>query len=62
VIQGGTPDTAFYRLSLESLRDPIVASGALTGAEVDEALRRIDDPATTYVSPLMVCAWGRKRP
>ena len=62
VIQGGTPETVFYRLSLESLRDPIVASGALTGTEVDEAMRRIDDPAATYVSPLMVSAWGRRRP
>ena len=62
VIQGGTPETAFYRLSLESLREPIVTSGALTGTEVHEALRRIDDPAATYVSPLMVSAWGRRRP
>jgi SAM-dependent methyltransferase len=62
VVQGGTPETAFFRLSLEALREPIVDAGALTDAEVDQALSRIDDPEGVYLSPLMVCAWGRKRP
>jgi hypothetical protein len=62
VVQGGTPNTAFFRLSLEALRQPIVDAGALTADEVDEALVRIDDPEVVYLSPLMVSAWGRRRP
>jgi SAM-dependent methyltransferase len=60
VYRGGSPETAFGRLSLESLGEPLVAAGRLSRAEVDEALRRIEDPTTTYVSPLMVAAWGRR--
>ena len=60
VIRGGTPDTAFYRLSLESLREALVESGALTEEEVAEALARTDDPEAVYLSPIMVAAWGRR--
>jgi SAM-dependent methyltransferase len=60
LVQGGTQDTAFFRLSLESLREPIVASGALTDDQAGEALRLLDDPELVYLSPLMVAAWGRK--
>jgi SAM-dependent methyltransferase len=62
LVQGGTPETAFFRLSLESLREPLVAAGALTEDQVEEALRQLDDPGAVYLSPLMVAAWGRKRP
>ena len=62
LIRGGTPETAFFRLSLESLRGPLVDSGALSEDEIDQALARMDDPEGVYLSPLMVAAWGRTRP
>jgi hypothetical protein len=61
VVQGGSPETAFFRLSLESLRAPLVESGALTDHEAEQALEHMDDPEGVYLSPLMVAAWGRKR-
>jgi SAM-dependent methyltransferase len=60
VIRGGTPETAFYRLSLESLRGALVESGALSEEEVAAALARTDDPEAVYLSPIMVAAWGRR--
>jgi SAM-dependent methyltransferase len=60
LLRGGSPGIAFYRLSLVSLRPGLVESGALSDEEVDEALKRIDDPERVYLSPIMVAGWGRK--
>jgi SAM-dependent methyltransferase len=53
------PGTAFYRLSLMSLRDAVIARGAVTEAEVDEVLSDMDADDRIIVSPTMVAAWGR---
>jgi SAM-dependent methyltransferase len=60
IYRGGTPGTAFVRLSLESLRGPLVESGALSEADVEAALAAVDDPTNVFVSPLMIGAWGRR--
>ena len=60
VYRGGTAGTAFMRLSLESLRGPLVEAEALTEDDVEAALATIDDPGNVFVSPLMVAARGRK--
>lgn len=60
VYRGGTPGTAFIRLSLESLRGALIEAGRLTEDDVEAALAAIDDPANVFVSPLMIAAWGRK--
>jgi SAM-dependent methyltransferase len=59
LIKGGSPETAFYRLSLEALREPLIESGALSEEEVATALARLDEPQAVYLSPIMVAAWGR---
>jgi SAM-dependent methyltransferase len=59
LIRGGSPETAFYKLSLEALRLPLIDSGALSEEEIDEALKRTDDPESVYLSPILVAAWGR---
>jgi SAM-dependent methyltransferase len=59
VIVGDTPETAFYRLTLETLREPLLESEALTAAEIDEALARLDDPERVSITPTMIAAWGR---
>ena len=61
VIRGGTTETAFHRLSVEALRGRLVATGALTELEIEQALGRLDDPDRTFLSPVMVAAWGRRR-
>jgi SAM-dependent methyltransferase len=60
VYRGGTPETVFGKLSLASLRDTLVETEKLEAAEIDEALESIDDPSNSYVSALMVAAWGRR--
>jgi SAM-dependent methyltransferase len=53
------PGTAFYRLSLLSLRDAVVERGAVTAAEIDEVLAEMDRGDGIIISPVMVAAWGR---
>ena len=60
LIRSATPDTAFFRLSLESLREPVVASGRTTDAEVDAMLADIDQPGRTFLSPILVACSGRR--
>jgi SAM-dependent methyltransferase len=60
ISRGGTPGTAFIRLSLEALREGIVGAGLLTNEEVEAGLAAVDDPANVFISPLMVAGWGRR--
>jgi SAM-dependent methyltransferase len=62
VMSGGHPGIAFYRFSLLSLRDPLVSSGAVTEADVEEVLAEIDREDRTLISPVMIAAWGRSSP
>jgi SAM-dependent methyltransferase len=59
VFSGGTPDTAFMRLSLEQLRPKLVESGAIDDGSADRALAAYEDPEHTFISPTMIAAWGR---
>jgi SAM-dependent methyltransferase len=61
LVRGGTPETAFFRLSLDSLRGTLLERGLLTGNEVEHALAGFDDPATTGITPILVSAWGHVR-
>jgi SAM-dependent methyltransferase len=54
------PGSAFYRLSLMSLRDAVIARGQVTEAEVDEVLSSIDDDSRWLVTPAMFATWGRR--
>ncbi|HEX6117333.1 MAG TPA: methyltransferase domain-containing protein [Solirubrobacterales bacterium] len=60
VVRGGTPETAFFRLSLVSLEDALLEAGAIAAGEAEAALARFDDPAEVMLSPVMVAAWGRR--
>jgi SAM-dependent methyltransferase len=60
VYRGGSPGTAFMKLSLESLRGALAEAGALSEADAGAALAAVDDPSNVFVSPLMIAAWGRK--
>jgi predicted O-methyltransferase YrrM len=60
VYRGGSPGTAFMRLSLESLRGAIVEAGLISDGEVERMLAHVDDPAVTFLSPVLVAAWGRR--
>jgi SAM-dependent methyltransferase len=58
--QGGSPGTAFIRLSLESLSGSLIEAGSLSQQDVDDALALVDDPSNVFISPLMVAARGHR--
>jgi SAM-dependent methyltransferase len=59
VVRGGSPPAAhFLRLTLEKLRAPLLAGGAISEAEFAEAVAALEDPAVTVVMPMTVAAWG----
>lgn len=60
VVCGGSPGTAFDRLSMLAQRGALLGSGALTELEFDETLRYLSNPANHVLTPLMFAAWGRK--
>jgi hypothetical protein len=41
-------------------RSALVGSGALTEAELEEALRYLDDPERRVLTPVLYSAWGRR--
>jgi hypothetical protein len=48
------------RLSVQRFREQVVASGALTEAEMEEYLEALSDPDMLMMSPMQVSVWGRK--
>jgi hypothetical protein len=59
VVHGGTPQDAFFRLSLLSLAPALISQGAIDEGIRDRALARFDDPGTALLTPVVVAAWGR---
>jgi SAM-dependent methyltransferase len=59
LFRGGEPNTAFYRLTLNSLRPVLEEQGIVDSADVEASLAGLDDPARTFVSPTLVAGWGR---
>jgi hypothetical protein len=60
LIRGGTPDTAFFRLTLQALQERLLESGRAQDGEVEESLEELDDEARTWLSPVLVACWGRR--
>ena len=56
----GNAGVDMFKLTLGHLREAMIATGRVDGAEVDEALRLLDDPAFIAMPPAMIAAWGRK--
>jgi SAM-dependent methyltransferase len=61
IVRGGSPLAAdFLRLTIEKLREPVLAGGAVTSQEFNEAVTALQDPDVTVVAPMTVAAWGRR--
>jgi SAM-dependent methyltransferase len=61
IVRGGSPPAAhFLRLTIEKLREPLIAGGRVRDAELSEAMAALQDPARTIMFPLTVAAWGRR--
>lgn len=57
---GGTPSARFWRITLEQIRDQIVASGRLTSQEFQRYQELLEDPGYRWLSLLMMSVWGRR--
>jgi SAM-dependent methyltransferase len=60
VIRSGTPQAEFFRLSIRSLRERIVAVGGVAGERVDAYVERMGQPGMTMLSAIMVGCWGTR--
>ncbi len=60
VLHGGSPTARFWKLTLETLRERIVAAGLATDALVRDAQALLDDPDFWDLAPAFVAAWGRR--
>jgi len=58
----GTPAGAWWQLSMAALREPLLRTGGLSEAEMDEALLACDDDGYCSVFPTLVTTWGRRPP
>jgi SAM-dependent methyltransferase len=54
------PGMANYKLALGFLREPMIATGTVSGDDIDEAARLLDDLTFELMPPTIVAAWGRK--
>ena len=62
IVRGGDPPAAdFLLLTLEKFREPVLAEGAVSSDEYDQAVAVLQDPSRTVVAPMTVAAWGRRR-
>jgi SAM-dependent methyltransferase len=62
MVRGGSPVAALRRLTLERLRERLIATGRLTADEVDELRGYFDSPEVLWLSETGVAAWGRRPP
>ena len=61
IVRGGSPPAShFLRLTIEKLREPLIAGGRVRDTELAEALAALEDPAVSIMFPLTVAAWGRR--
>jgi hypothetical protein len=60
IVRGASPPAAqFLRLTIEKLREPLIAEHRVNDAELDDVVAILQDPAVTVMFPLTVAAWGR---
>jgi SAM-dependent methyltransferase len=60
MIIGGSSFAEFQALTVEQMKDRLLASGSLTAQDIDEGLMFYRDPEARWMSPPAVYAWGRR--
>jgi SAM-dependent methyltransferase len=61
IVRGASPPAAdFLRLTIEKLREPLVAECRVNETELDDAVAMLEDPTVTLMFPLTIAAWGRR--
>ena len=59
---GASPGAAIQRAALLQTGDQAVDAGLITANDLATFLRALDDPGWTFALPLLISAWGRRRP
>jgi SAM-dependent methyltransferase len=59
-MHGTSTGAEVYRLTIERLRDAIVAGGIASHADIDQVQAALRDPAYTAFTPTIWSVWGRK--
>jgi 2-polyprenyl-3-methyl-5-hydroxy-6-metoxy-1,4-benzoquinol methylase len=61
IVPGGSPLASdFLRLTIEKLREPVLAGGDVSLDDFEEAVRALQDPLVIVEAPMTVAAWGRR--
>ena len=60
LIRGSSAAAAFHELSLTHLREPLVASAALTEDQAAKAIEAMQDAESAWMTLPLMSAWGRK--
>lgn len=60
LVAGGSPLAQFWIMTWESLRGPLIESGLLRPAEIDDQLALLQDPDFVWQGPAIMAAWGRR--
>jgi SAM-dependent methyltransferase len=58
--RGGRPGGTIWRLTLTQLREPMIASGLVSSADLDTLVALCDDPRLSILSQITMAAWGRR--
>ena len=56
----GTPAGAWWQMSLTALREPLLRTGRMSEAELDEALAACEEDGYCTLYPTLVTVWGRR--
>jgi hypothetical protein len=58
--RGGEAGGRVWKLTFQQLRESMIASGLVTEADVDAAIALCDSSALSFMSQLVMAAWGRR--
>jgi SAM-dependent methyltransferase len=58
--RGGEPGGIVVGLTFVQLREPMIAAGRVTAADIDGAIALCRDPRLTFMSQVTMAAWGRR--
>jgi SAM-dependent methyltransferase len=59
--RGGTPGADLMRANIAQLRAEILAAGAVSEAQLEHDLARLERPHILFPSPILWSAWGQRR-
>lgn len=59
--RGDSSGAQVQRANAEQTRGPLIATGLMTSADIDELCEVFTDPASAFVGPVLISARGRRR-